>query len=108
MAQASDLLPLPIAFDYDSTLVLAIELSNTSWVLAAQVPGLPRLKAKLTIDPTAETLLAAIETYRGRTRAAGRTGCRHLRDRLVGVLAGALVAPAECGGARCPTLQRAV
>jgi hypothetical protein len=29
------------ALDYDRTLVLAIELSNKSWVLAAQVPGLP-------------------------------------------------------------------
>ena len=63
----------PIALDYDSTLVLAIELSNTSWVLAAQVPGLPRVKAKQSIAPTAEALLAAIDGYRDRARAAGRT-----------------------------------
>jgi hypothetical protein len=31
---------LPRSVDYDQTLVLAIELSNKSWVLAAQVPGL--------------------------------------------------------------------
>lgn len=68
----SDLLSHPVALDYDSTLVLAIELSNTSWVLAAQVPGLPRLKANQTVEPTAEALLAAIETYRDRARAAGR------------------------------------
>ena len=73
MAQTSDLLSQPITLDYESTLVLAIELSNTSWVLAAQVPGLPRLKAKQTIEPTAEALLTAIETYRDRARAAGRT-----------------------------------
>ena len=72
MAQTSVLLSHPVALDYESTLVLAIELSNTSWVLAAQVPGLPRLKAKQTIEPTAEALLAAIEIYRGRARAAGR------------------------------------
>ena len=30
------------AINYDHTLVLAIELSNKSWVLAAQVPGLCR------------------------------------------------------------------
>jgi transposase len=36
----------PAVPDYDTTLVLAIELSTTSWVLAAQVPGLPRVKAK--------------------------------------------------------------
>jgi transposase len=73
MAQTSDLLSHPAALDYETTLVLAIELSNTSWVLAAQVPGLPRLKAKQTIEPTAEALLAAIEIYRGRARAVGRT-----------------------------------
>jgi transposase len=50
----------PIALDYENTLVLAIELSNASWVLAAQVPGLPRLKAKRSIEPTAEALMAAI------------------------------------------------
>ena len=63
----------PIALDYDSTLVLAIELSNISWVLAAQVPGLPRVKAKQSIEPTAEALLAAVDRYRDRARAAGKT-----------------------------------
>jgi transposase len=41
----------PAPPDYDITLVLAIELSNTSWVLAAQVPGLPRVKAKRSVKP---------------------------------------------------------
>jgi transposase len=58
--------------DYDKTLVLAIELSNASWVLAAQVPGLPRVKAKQGIAPTTEALLSAIASYRHRARAAGR------------------------------------
>ena len=61
------------ALDYDRTLVLAIELSNKSWVLAAQVPGLPHAKAKRTIVPTAEALMAAIDGYRARAAAAGRT-----------------------------------
>jgi transposase len=60
------------AIDYDRTLVLAIELSNKSWVLAAQVPGLPHAKAKRTIEPTAEALMAAIDGYRARATAAGR------------------------------------
>ena len=38
MSRPSNIL-LP-AINYDHTLVLAIELSNKSWVLAAQVPGL--------------------------------------------------------------------
>src|SRR6266851_4651973 len=63
----------PITLDYENTLVLAIELSKASWVLAAQVPGLPRVKAKQTIEPRTEALLAAIDGYRDRSRAAGRT-----------------------------------
>src|SRR5690242_12217987 len=64
----------PAPPDYDITLVLAIELSNTSWVLAAQVPGLPRVKAKRSVKPTAEGLMAAIEAYR--EREIGRASCR--------------------------------
>ena len=64
--------PVPVTPDYDRTLVLAIELSNASWVMAAQVPGLPRIKAKRTIEPAAEALLAAIQGYRERAEAAGR------------------------------------
>src|ERR1700733_11238048 len=64
----------PVALDYDNTLVVAIELSNVSWVLAAQVPGLPRLKAKRSVEPTAEALMAAINGYRNRARGAGRAG----------------------------------
>ena len=41
---------IPAAVNYERTLVLAIEVSNKSWVLAAQVPGLPHTKAKRTID----------------------------------------------------------
>ena len=67
MTQTSSSLSHPIALDYESTLVLAIELSNASWVLAAQVPGLPRVKAKQAIAPRTEALLAAIDGYRDRT-----------------------------------------
>ena len=59
------------AIDYDHTLVLAIELSNKSWVLAAQVPGLPQTKAQRTIEPNKNALLAAIDGYRARAAAVG-------------------------------------
>jgi transposase len=72
MTQASCSLSLPITLDYENTLVLAIELSKTKWVLAAQVPGLPRVKAKQTIEPRTEALLAALNGYRDRSKAAGR------------------------------------
>ena len=58
--------------DEECTLGLAIEPSSASWVLAAQVPGLPRVKAKRTIEPTAEALLAALRGDRERAQAAGR------------------------------------
>ncbi|MGB2593700.1 MAG: IS110 family transposase [Pseudolabrys sp.] len=64
---------IPAAVDYERTLVLAIEVSNESWVLAAQVPGLPHTKAKRTINPDAESLMAAIAGYRARATASGRS-----------------------------------
>ena len=72
--------PHPVAPDHNNTLVLAIELSNKSWVLAAQVPGLARVKAKQTIEPTFEALLAAFRaTVSGQNLPAGRrAGDRHL------------------------------
>jgi transposase len=73
MTQASSSISDPIALNYENTLVLAIELSNAKWVLAAQVPGLLRVKAKQTIEPRANALLAAINAYRDRSRSAGRT-----------------------------------
>ena len=72
MTQASVPNSTSAAPNYDHTLVLAIELSDKTWVLLAQVPGLPRVKAKRTIEPTPEALLAAIEGYRERAKAAGR------------------------------------
>src|SRR6202021_1688630 len=72
MTQTPVALPHPVAPDHDNTLVLAIELSNKNWVLAAQVPGLTRVKAKQTIEPTAEALLAALQGYRARGKGAGR------------------------------------
>jgi transposase len=72
MTQSSCPFPHPIALDYETTLVLAIELSNANWVLAAQVPGQLRVKAKQTIEPRTEALLAALDGYRARSRAAGR------------------------------------
>lgn len=55
MTQRPGSISHPIALDYENTLVLAIELSNASW-----------------IAPRTEALLAAIDGYRDRSRAAGR------------------------------------
>ena len=71
MSRPSNIL-LP-TINYDHTLVLSVELSNKSWVLAAQVPGLPRTKAQRTIEPNKNALLAAIDGYRARAAAVGYT-----------------------------------
>jgi transposase len=108
MTQSSDSISDPIALNYENTLVLAIELSNANWVLAAQVPGLLRVKAKQTIEPRANALMAAINAYRDRSRSAGRTVERVIaiyEGGLVGILAGTLVGTARCGGAHRAALQ---
>jgi transposase len=61
------------AVQYERTLVLAIELSSKTWVLAAQVPGLPQTKAKRTIEPDKLALQSAVEGYRARAAATGHT-----------------------------------
>jgi transposase len=73
MPQAPSFPDRPANLDYDRTLILAIDLSNKKWVLAAQVPGMPHTKARRTIEPTPEALMAAIDGYRARAAAAGRT-----------------------------------
>src|SRR3982750_2045884 len=57
--------------DYDRTLILAVEISNRSWVVAAQVPGLRQKGAKQQLAPQADALMAAVEGYKRRAAAAG-------------------------------------
>lgn len=73
MTHSSD---TPTFISYDRTLVLAIELSSKSWVVAAQVPGLPQSKTRKMIAPEKLALKAAIDGYRNRAAAAGhRVDC---------------------------------
>ena len=65
--------PTPTPVDHETTLVLALEVSNKSWVLAAHVPGSGQIKAKQVIAPNTEALEAAIDRYRGRAAASART-----------------------------------
>src|SRR3954466_14225907 len=57
--------------DYDRTLILAVEISNRSWVAAAQVPGLRQKGAKQQLAPRADALMVAVEGYKRRAAAAG-------------------------------------
>src|SRR5262245_65985502 len=83
----------PSAVDYERTLVLAIESSNKSWVLAAQVPGLPYTRAKCTVNKPRTRGIAGghcgISLPRRRYGLRHRARDRCLRGRRVGLLAGA-------------------
>ncbi len=60
-----------LSFDLGSALVVAVEISRTTWVIAAHVPGLGHVKVRRRIEPRGEALLLAIEQLK--RRAAGST-----------------------------------
>jgi transposase len=55
------------AFDHASTLVVALEISDRSWVLGAHVPGSTRSCSRLTIEPDVAQLTGAIARLAKRT-----------------------------------------
>jgi transposase len=72
MAKPYDLSKPLVALDHDSTLVCVIEMSGSSWLVAATVPGVDRRPLqKLPVDPA--RLLAQVERWRQEAARAGRT-----------------------------------
>src|SRR3546814_16436277 len=60
------------AFDHDSTLVVALELSGKSWEIGAIVPGLAR-RPRRRLDPRdVAGLLRSLERWKSEAGAAGR------------------------------------
>lgn len=57
--------------DYDHTLILAVELSSRSWVVAVQTPGARQKGTKQQIVPQADALMAVIQDHQRRAGAAG-------------------------------------
>ena len=76
MPQPNDLSRSLIPFEQDSTIVAVVEMSQSSWLVAAIVPGLGRHPLKK-IEPDQEALLRLLRRWRdeaaGAGRAAGRT-----------------------------------
>ena len=71
MAKPYDLSKPLVALDHDSTLVCVIEMSGTSWLVAATVPGLNRRPLqKLPVNP--HRLLDQLERWRKEAARAGR------------------------------------
>jgi transposase len=60
------------AFDYDSTLVVALELSEKSWQAAAVIPGVTRRPRRRFAPRDLAGLLASIERWKAEALAVGR------------------------------------
>ena len=63
-----------LSFDLSAALVIAVEISRPTWVIAAHVPGLGHVKVRRRIEARGEALLLAIEQLK--RRAA--TGIDHV------------------------------
>ena len=75
MPKFDDLSRSLVALDQDSTLIAAIELSRSSWLVGGVVPGLAREPMKkLSADPDA--LLGLLHRWRDEATAAGRPVAR--------------------------------
>jgi hypothetical protein len=71
MIQVDDLSCSLIAFEQISTLVIVVELSQSSWLTAGVVPGIERRPLKK-LDPDPTALLHLVEGWRDRATKAGR------------------------------------
>ena len=61
-----------IAFEHDSTLVIALETSDKSWDAGAVAPGVARRPKRSFKPRDLEGVLAAIERWKGEASRAGR------------------------------------
>jgi transposase len=71
MPQPNDLSRSPVALDQDSTLIAVIEMGQTSWLVAAMVPGVNRHPMKK-IAADEEQLLQVLRRWKKEAETAGR------------------------------------
>ena len=92
MSKLNDLSKPAVALDHDSTLVCVIEMSGTSWLVAATVPGVDRrpLQKLLPVNPTACSTSWSV----GARRRRGLGGQSRLPDQRVDVV---IMPPAALG-----------
>src|SRR3712207_4339924 len=83
MPQPNDLSRSLFPFEQDSTIVAVVEMSQSSWLVAAIVPGLGRHPLKK-IEPGQEALLGLLRRWRDEAAGVGRRG-GGTRDRKRGV-----------------------
>jgi transposase len=75
MVQADDLSRSLIPFEQDGALVAVLEMSQSSWLAAAVVPGVDRRPLKK-LEPDPVALLRLLEKWREQAEAAGRRVAR--------------------------------
>jgi len=75
MTQVDDLSRSLAAFDQNSTLTIAVEMSAASWLVAGVIPGIDRLPVKK-LQPDPDGLLRLVERWRAEAVKAGRTIAR--------------------------------
>ncbi len=71
MTQVDDLSRSLITFEQNSTLVVVLEMSQSSWLAAGVVPGIERQPLKK-LDPDPTALLRLMESWRDRAMKGGR------------------------------------
>jgi len=71
MPQPNDLSRSLAAVDENSTLIAVIEMSQSSWLVAATIPGVDRQPVKK-LGPDEEGLLRLLHRWRGEAEKAGR------------------------------------
>lgn len=75
MSKPNDLSRSPVVLDQDSTLIAVVEMSWSSWLVAAIVPGVARHPLKK-LAPDPEALLALLQRWQQEAVATGRRGRR--------------------------------
>ena len=72
MAQVDDLSRSLVAFDQDASLIVVVEMSQSSWLVAGMVPGVDRQPLKK-LEPDPDALLRLLQRWRSDAVTAGRT-----------------------------------
>src|SRR5918912_3404610 len=70
--RADDLSRSLAAFEQHTTLIVAVEMSLSSWLVAGLVPGVDR-QPKKKLDPEPEALLRLVHRWRDEAIATGQT-----------------------------------
>src|SRR5258707_15026032 len=72
MPQPNDLSRSLVALDQNSTIIVVIEMSQSSWLVAGVLPGIERQPRKK-LEPSPERLLAVLHRWRDEAVRTRRT-----------------------------------